>query len=222
MGRPCIDLTGKRFGKITVINRVDNSGGAGKSKKWHCVCDCGTEWDVRSSHLLSGDTQQCKKCRDNNFGKSGIKHGYSKERLYHVWYGIHKRCYNEKSSSFAQYGGRGIAVCDEWKEYQLFKDWALSNGYSDDLSIDRIDVNGNYEPSNCRWANKLMQANNTRSNRVIEISGISHTVTEWSKISGIKAPTIYRRLNTGMNPTDAVFKPISNIKHQLGDNNDQL
>ena len=107
------------------------------------------------------------------------------------------------------YGGRGITVCEEWMQYERFRDWALSNGYNDSLTIERINVNGNYEPSNCKWATRLEQANNLRSNHYLTANGVTMTLTEWSKATGLKRPTILTRLKLGWTEEDAVTLPLN-------------
>jgi DNA-binding XRE family transcriptional regulator len=115
-----------------------------------------------------------------------------------IFRGMKQRCYNEKAESYKHYGGRGIKICDEWLENpELFYEWAIENGYNDGLTIDRIDNDGNYEPSNCRWATMKEQANNTRRNVVITYNGISHKITDWSKITGIDEKTLRQRYNSG-------------------------
>lgn len=115
-----------------------------------------------------------------------------------IFYGMKQRCYNKNAPSYKNYGGRGIKICQEWLENsKLFYEWAISNGYRDDLTIDRIDVNGDYEPSNCRWATQKEQANNTRKNIVITYNGVSHKIADWSKITGIDEKTIRKRYNNG-------------------------
>lgn len=130
-----------------------------------------------------------------------------KTKLYRVWSTMKERCYNPNHIKYKNYGARGITICDEWKNsFKAFRDWAYANGYEEGLSIDRIDNNKNYEPSNCRWATMTQQANNKSTNRLIEIDGETHTMTEWSRISGIKAQTIWARLvKYGYSNRDAVF-----------------
>lgn len=129
------------------------------------------------------------------------------ERLYRIWMAMRARCMCKNLKTYKRYGGRGIKICDEWNDYLVFKEWALSNGYSDHLSIDRINNDGNYEPSNCRWATNKEQANNKRNNHIITINGESHTFAEWSKISGINYSTIRSRINRNkISPEEILLK----------------
>lgn len=132
-----------------------------------------------------------------------------KTKLYRVWSTMKERCYNPNNHKYKNYGARGIKVCEEWKtDFKAFQKWAYENGYGEGLSIDRIDNNSGYEPSNCRWATAEQQQNNRRNNRTIEIDGVTHTISEWSKISGIKFETIWARLvRYGYSNRDAVFSP---------------
>jgi hypothetical protein len=117
------------------------------------------------------------------------------------------RCCRKTDLQYKYYGGRGIKICDEWlKDFMSFYEWAMSHGYSKELSIDRIDVNGNYEPDNCRWVNQLQQANNKRNNVTIEIDGVKKTLPEWARHFGINKETAYSRLKRGWNPKDALTK----------------
>lgn len=127
------------------------------------------------------------------------------ERLYSIWGSMRNRCKNKNNANYLRYGGRGITICKEWNDYLTFKKWALENGYNDTLSIDRIDNNGNYEPSNCRWADRIMQANNKRNNHLITFNGETHTAAEWSKLTGIHYRTILSRLNRDKLPPEKVL-----------------
>lgn len=131
-------------------------------------------------------------------------HGDSGKRLYYIWKSMKARCTLKTNTSYKRYGGRGITVCKEWEDYQTFKKWALENGYNDKLTIDRINSNGNYEPTNCRWATPKEQANNTRRNRLITAYGKTMTMTQWSEMTGIKVATIWARLNKGWPVEDAL------------------
>jgi ankyrin repeat protein len=118
-------------------------------------------------------------------------------RLHRIWANMKARCRNPNNDRFHDYGARGIKVCDEWHDYLTFKEWAMTNGYEDHLTIDRIDVNGNYEPTNCRWVDRCTQQNNMRSNTIIHHNGESHTLAEWSKICGIPYHTLVTRYTRG-------------------------
>ena len=165
---------------------------------WKIRCKCGNVFVAQPSDSFG----RCVECGAKACGDSLRKHGESVHhgtqkatRLYNIWLTMRNRCYNPNSKSFTYYGGRGIYVCDQWNDYVAFKNWALSNGYNDNLSIDRIDVNGNYCPENCRWVTHREQMRNTRNNHLITYNGETKTMAEWSEIVGIKYHTLKRRLN---------------------------
>lgn len=184
-----IDLTGKTFGRLTVIERAENDkrGGA----RWLCQCECGDKTIASSGHLKTGHTQSCGCfCKEQTI-KSSTTHGQRHTRLYGVWRAIHDRCENKNDSRYKSYGGRGIKCCDEWVKFELFYDWALTSGYQRGLSIDRIDNDGNYEEKNCRWITMLEQARNKQNN--VKYNG--ETMAECSRRTGLKIATISRRIN---------------------------
>ena len=204
MGRK-IDLTGQRFGRLTVIGFASRDKKYGHAK-WLCQCDCGKITDVDSSNLRRGQ-QSCGCLSRENLLASVTKHGKRHTRLYGIWVGMRQRCRDKNNKSYKRYGGRGITVCDEWnKDFTVFEKWAIENGYADNLSIDRIDNNGNYEPSNCRWADDFTQNNNKRDNVLITVGNDTYTATEWARLSGLKPSTIHNRLFIGWKPEDAVMR----------------
>lgn len=204
-----IDITGKRCGRLTVIREVGNDGRG--EKKWLCKCDCGNETIVKSSKLRNGITRSCgclqKEMRDNGNHKT---HGMTNTKLYVIWCNMKKRCLSPGDIMYAHYGGRGITVCEEWQnDFCRFSEWSLTNGYKEGLSIERIDVNGNYEPDNCKWITKTEQYLNRTDSHFITAFGKTKTIKEWADESGLKYDTIERRINQyGWNAEDAVtIKP---------------
>ena len=138
-------------------------------------------------------------------GANFYKHGLSHTKLHRVWWGMIERCYHEDHKSFSDYGGRGITVCEEWRNsFQVFHDWAIANGYKEGLCIDRIDCNGNYEPYNCRWVTQSQNARNRRTARIIVYNGVAHSLIEWSEITGLHANTITERLKNGWTIEEAL------------------
>lgn len=153
------DLSGERFGRLLVIER--DSINAGHGATWKCQCDCGNTVVVRQDGLITGHATSCGCYRDS--GEPKIRHGMTGTKLHRVWLAMKQRCKNPRLKQWKDYGGRGISVCEEWNEkhgFDAFCDWALSNGYSDELEIDRIDNDGNYCPENCRWVTHKVNMNN--------------------------------------------------------------
>lgn len=201
-----IDQTGKRFGRLVVVKRAANSG---RTTRWECLCDCGNVVTVRQPDLHAGRTQSCGCIHKEQLADRNRTHNLSYTRLCSIWRAMKVRCYSTKSKAYSNYGGRGIAVCDEWKNnLEAFYSWAIAHGYDEHLTLDRIDVNGNYCPENCRWTDRKTQANNTRSNRVIEYDGKRLTIAQWSSETGIKPHTIRRRLELGWTIEKALKTPV--------------
>ena len=184
---------GSVYGLWTVIEHV-------KGKKYLAKCECGTVKEIWIDNLTSGRSTNCGCVQRENNKKRMTTHGDSKSKLYNVWAGMKRRCYNKNQKSYKDYGEKGIIVCSEWIDsYENFKIWVINNGYKEGLEIDRINVFGNYEPDNCRWITKRQNANNKRNNTIVEINGVSHTISEWADISGISSGMIASRLNRGWN-----------------------
>ena len=206
-----IDRVGMVYGRLLVI------AFAGKAQngklQWLCRCTCGKEVITTANNLASGKTRSCgcflAESRSKN-GTNSHKHGCQPKRLYKIWDGIRQRCLSPTCVLYKHYGGRGIQLCDAWKaDFRPFRDWALANGYDEGLTIDRIDNNGNYEPSNCRWVSMSVQENNRNNNRLISYKNQTHTLAEWARILGMNYATLYSRLEK-MSFEEAVQMPYKN------------
>ncbi len=195
MGKPLKDLTGQRFGRLTVLE-LGEKRGKYTGAFWTCRCDCGGTVVVPGRSLRNGETRSCG-CLHSDMLRKPPEEKRTGTRLYAIWQGMKRRTLTKTNPRYEDYGGRGITICDEWRDsFEAFRNWALANGYRDDLSLDRKDNDGNYCPENCRWATDLEQGNNTRRNRRFEYNGERHTLTEWAKISGMGLSTLSARINT--------------------------
>lgn len=200
------DLTGRKYGRLTAKSHFIKNG----DTYWHCSCDCGNKTDVLSQHLQRGLTKSCGCLRTKTSSKKAKTHGMSKTRIYKEWKGIKERCLNKNNSAYKNYGGRGITVCSEWiDDFMNFYNWAIENGYRDDLTIERKDVNGNYCPENCCWIPLKEQALNTRLNVFYEYKGQVKTMSQWARYAGIKYQTFVRRLKvSGWTIEKAIETPV--------------
>ena len=187
------NLIGYKFGRLVVLQWQ------GKNKQgnntWLCECECGNKVVVRTADLNNGHTKSCGCLSKDSFRAVITKHEKRNTRLYSVWANMRTRCNNPSAERFDQYGGRGITICKEWERFETFYDWAMANGYSNDLSIDRIDNSKGYSPNNCRWASSAEQNSNTRRNHLITSDGKTQTMTQWAEEIGIPARTLESRLN---------------------------
>lgn len=198
------DLTGRKFGRLTVLNRTKND--KHDKAQWICQCDCGNKVVVSTGHLKSGHTKSCGCYHKYRASEANKTHGVSHNRICRILYTMIERCQNEKFKYYKNYGGRGIKVCDEWRNNpQSFVDWSMSHGYEDGLTIDRIDNDGNYEPNNCRWITQKEQLNNTRRNININYNGETHTLKEWSEIIDIGYDTLRSRIVRKKWPVEKAF-----------------
>ena len=187
------DLRGARFGRLTVID-FDHINAHGTSY-WVCECDCGNKTIVQRSNLISGGTVSCGcYCRERLL-ESATKHGSSNTPLYAVWHSMRQRCDNENHKFYERYGGRGIKVCDEWEEFEPFRDWALDNGYESGLTLDRECNDRGYYPDNCRWVTQQTQTNNRSTNHFISYNGKTHTIAEWARLLQVNYSTLQGRIN---------------------------
>lgn len=198
-----VDITNQRFGRLVAIKRM---GSNGHSSIWLCVCDCGNTKLVTLSHLRQG-TKSCgclseevapERGRRSKLGERTRKHGGTGTKLYGVWRAMIRRCENANTLYYDDYGGRGILVCEEWRnDFAKFRTWAETHGYTEGLTIDRIDPNGNYEPSNCRWVTMLEQQNNRRNSIKIEHDGKLYSLREIAELGGLKVRTVVGRYERG-------------------------
>lgn len=201
-----MNLIGQKFGRWTVIDVAEKRNGR---IYWKCKCDCGTVREVKQQSLTSGRSTSCgcyHREEAKSIGERSRKHGDFGTHLYGVWAGMKRRCFNPHTKFYSDYGGRGITVCDEWLEYIPFKEWALSSGYKQGLTLERKDVNGNYCPENCCWITMSEQCNNKRNTIHIEYNGKSYTIKEIAKITGLKRRTIAGRIERGWSPEE-IFNP---------------
>ena len=207
---------GDKVGHLTIVS-MSNKTDSRKRKFYECLCDCGNVITVRYDTLNQNNTERNCGCVSTNLlRKNSYKHGMSHSRIYGIWDSMVCRCSTKTSGSYKNYGGRGISVCEDWKNsFSNFYNWAVENGYKDNLTIDRIDVNGNYCPSNCRWISMKKQQNNKTNNRIISFNGEQHTMTEWGEITGIKEYNIYNRLQDGWSVEDALTKPVVKYRKRV-------
>lgn len=203
------DLSGQRFGRLVVLYRCSD----GKHYKYKCLCDCGNETEVAADHLRSGHTTSCGCERSIVCSKVHKTHGMSKTRLYKLWGNMIERCENPKNNRYKVYGAKGIKVCDEWHKFEVFQEWALKNGYDESLtkkeiSIERIDVSGDYCPRNCKWIPLKEQHYNKSNTRYIAYNGKKQSLSLWSAETGLSEGCITSRLDKlGWSIEDALTTP---------------
>lgn len=200
-----IDLTGKRFGKLVVLKRVDNN--KHRQPQWECLCDCGNKTIVVGQKLRKGITKSCGCLLYEQ--KTRLTHGMTGTVLHNRWLNMKSRCFNQKNKRYARYGGRGITICPEWMDFSNFYKWSMENGFSENLSIDRIENDKGYSPENCRWASAKQQANNTSRNVKILYNGEEKTLSEWCELLNLNYKLIHGRMHeSGMTFEEAIDKPL--------------
>lgn len=214
------DLTGQRFGRLTVTEKTDKRNSQGRVM-WRCRCDCGKEVLVNTSNLRRGDTRSCGCLHKEMIPHNEPNIRTRNRRLYHIWRNMIRRCEELECKGYENYGGRGIRVEDEWKKdegFERFLNWANKNGYDKDAkfgkcTLDRIDTDKNYGPNNCKFSDMIEQGNNRRNNNIIEYNGEKHTLAEWSRITGLHRTTIYNRINRyGWTVEEALTRESKRIK----------
>lgn len=211
-----IDLTDQPFGKLIAKKRIENcvSTKKNQSAMWLCVCDCGNKCKVSSDNLRRGITKSCGCWQKEVARQNMTKHGKHGTRLYRIWKEMKTRCQNPKAQNFNYYGAEGKIVCEEWQEFKPFYDWSMTNGYQENLEIERIDNSLGYSPSNCRWATKTEQANNKRNNHIVEYSGECKTIAEWAKKYKMNYYTLHSRIvDSHWDIEKAITTPVRRRKH---------
>lgn len=207
MGRKLIDLSGRRFGRLTVIRKAERH--AEGTWKWECACDCGGSKVCRGYSLVRGDTRSCGCLQREHSRPTARRHGMSGTKMYGVWKSMLQRVRNGNDASYGNYGGRGIRVCDRWLVFENF--YADMGEPPPETSIDRIDVNGDYEPGNCRWVDKKTQCRNRRNNKKVTVKGVTRTLSEWVEITGIHKSTLLNRISKNWQQ-DRILEPATRRK----------
>lgn len=212
--RKLIDLTGKKFGRLLVLERAENRG---KQVYWKCRCECGNTKEINGAKLKNGHTKSCgclakeKSAYRIIHASRNVKHGMSDTRLYRIYKKMYRRCYRPQTKWYENYGGRGITICPEWlgeHGFENFAKWSFENGYADNLSIDRINNDKGYSPDNCRWATAKEQANNTRSTVFLTYKGETKSASEWAEITGIRQDALTMRKRNGWTDEECIETPI--------------
>ena len=192
------DLTGKRFENIIVVSRAENKNGR---VAYLCKCDCGKEFVTLAQHITGGFVKSCgcgnRRKASQRMKSMNTKHGKSGTRLYEIWQNMRRRCNEKNNPCYKNYGARGISFDKSWADFSTFEQWAIDNGYSDDLTIDRIDVNKGYFPENCRWVTRKTQGNNKRTNLYITYHGKTKTLAEWADLTNIPYSKLKYRIYKG-------------------------
>lgn len=199
---------GDKYNRLTVLGFGEPyvyPNGKGKERTYICLCECGNIKTVRAGHLKRGAVKSCG-CLVRYMRENGLvhrKHGGAGSRLYIIWKGMRQRCHTTTATNYSRYGGRGITICEEWDNFGVFAEWALLNGYSDTLTLDRIDPNGNYTPNNCRWVTYREQANNMRSNHMIQDGEQCITMAEYCRKYSLKYKHFWSLIKQGISVDEA-------------------
>jgi len=197
--------SGARYARWVVLGEAARDGSC---RRFHCRCDCGAVRMVRLTHLRQGVSKSCGCLSREEATRRATTHGYSKDPVHRVWHDMMRRCHNPKHRRFKDWGGRGIAVCPEWHNFENFRKWALTSDYREGLLIDRIDNDGDYESGNCRWCTMKEQGNNRRNNKILTHAGRTMTQTQWADCLGMNPMTLSYRLRIGWSVRRAIETPV--------------
>jgi hypothetical protein len=206
-----IDLTGNKFGMLTVTKFSHFN--KRRVSTWECLCECGNNVIVIGSNMKNGNSKSCGCLNIERAIETNTTHGMRRTRIYSIWIHMKERCRYEKCSVYEYYGGRGINYCEDWEKFEgFYRD--MKDGYSDRLTLERKDVNGNYCKENCKWATKIEQANNTRTNRIETVDGVADTMANLCRIYNIDRSVVKSRLKLGWSLDSAFMKPVKKIKQR--------
>ena len=201
-------VPGSRWTVVEKANPLDN-----RNTFWLCECNCEnhTRKIIRHSSLTSGNSKSCGCLSIEETSKRVSTHKMSGSRLHNIWKSMKERCYNSGHDQYKDYGGRGISICNEWRnDFMSFYNWAINNGYADNLTVDRIDNNGDYCPENCKWSTRKEQSNNQRTNHLLTYNNKTQTMAQWAEEVGLNPHTLQTRISRGWSVQDALFKKVRN------------
>ena len=202
-------IIGKQFGRLTVVAFSHTKN---KNSYWECHCECGNQKIIQRSNLKSGDIISCGCYREENKHKFGYKHGFSNDKIYTIWSAMVQRVTNPNNDRYNCYGGRGIIINNEWMIPENFIEWAIKNGYKEGFTIERIDVNGNYEPNNCKWITMKEQYDNRQNTRLITYEGKTQTRAKWARELGSNAEKLRYRIDIAKWSVERAFKDALNFR----------
>ena len=205
-----INMKDRIFNYLKVVERAGNTKSG--EAMWLCECICGKKKILPGSKVRNGEIKSCGCMKTELSGKKNRKHGMRKTRLYRIWQGMIQRTTNKSNTEYCDYGGRGIEVCTEWRsDFESFRKWSYENGYSDNLTIDRIENEKGYSPENCRWITQKDNCRNKRNNHCLTYKGETKTIAEWAEITGIgKATLRHRIVKMGWSAEKALTTKIGN------------
>lgn len=207
-----IDMSGQKYGYLTALSISHRN--EREEIFWNCQCQCGSLVVIKGSLMRQGQTKSCGCYRKEVTSMNKKTHGMRSTRLYNVWNHMKRRCTEKNTKEYKNYGGRGITVCDEWENPQNFFEWAIANGYKDNLTIERINVNGNYRPDNCEFIPKSLQSKNRRYNLMIDTGGAEVCAAEAARMAGVSRKTVANWYHAGLIKTINDVKALANRKER--------